>query len=124
MPAERLEQPHDVAAHERLAAGDAQLLHAALDKRRAETVELLQREQVAARQERHVLRHAVDTPEVAAVGDGHPQVGDVAAVAVAQALPGQHFYPITHRRVLFLVEFELQFAARAEGRRKPGLPLS
>ena len=29
------------------------------------------------RQERHVLRHAIDAAEVAAIGDRNPQIGDV-----------------------------------------------
>ena len=51
VPRQRSEQPHDVLAHERLAAGDAQLADAAADEGRADAVELLERQQLAARQE-------------------------------------------------------------------------
>ncbi len=79
MAAKALEQPHDVLADERFAAGDAQLADALGDEGRAQPVELLQRQQVLLRQERHVLRHAVDAAEIAAVGDGDAQIGDGAA---------------------------------------------
>ena len=48
-------------------------------KARAEPVEFLQRQQVLLRQERHVLGHAVDAAEVAAVGHRDAQIGDRAA---------------------------------------------
>ena len=76
VPAQRLKQADDVAPDERLAAGDAELSHALVDEGRAEPVELFQRQEIALRQERHVLGHAVDATEVAAVGDGDAQIGD------------------------------------------------
>ena len=79
---EGAEQPQDVLAHQRLAAGDAQLAHALGDERRAQTVELLQREQVLLGQEGHVLRHAIGAAEIAAIGDGHAQIGHVPAEGV------------------------------------------
>src|SRR5207248_6774848 len=41
-----------------------------------QTLELFQGEEVCARQERHVLRHAIDTAEVAAVRHRNPEIGD------------------------------------------------
>ena len=70
---------HDPAPHQRLAAGEPQLAHAARDEGAAQPVELLERQQVGLRQERHVLRHAVDAAEVAAVGHRDAQIGDARA---------------------------------------------
>src|SRR6476660_1714544 len=55
----------------------ARSAHAFGDEHRAEPVKLLEREQVRLRQEGHVLRHAVDAAEVAAVGDRNPDIGHV-----------------------------------------------
>ena len=76
MARQRAEQRHDAAPHQRLAAGEPQLAHAAGDEGAAQPVELLQREQVGLGQERHVFRHAVDAAEIAAVGDRDAQIGD------------------------------------------------
>ena len=76
MARERAHQGHDGAPHQRLAAGQPQLAHAARDERAAQPVELFEREQVLLRQERHVLRHAVDAAEIAAVGHRDAQIGD------------------------------------------------
>ena len=71
-------EPHDVLSHERLAARDANLSDAFPDECGAQAIELFEREKVGLRQERHVLRHAIDAAEVAAIGDRNPQIGDVA----------------------------------------------
>ena len=68
-----------VAPDEWLAAGDADLLDAACDEDARDPLDLLERQQLLARQElvlaaEDLLRHAVDAPEVAAVGDGDAQV--------------------------------------------------
>ncbi len=76
MAAEVAKQREDVAPHQRLAAGDAQLAHAVPNEDGAEPVEFLEREQVALGEEGHVLRHAVDAAEIAAVGHRDAQVGD------------------------------------------------
>ena len=76
MARERLHERHDAAPHQRLAAGEPQLAHAARNERAAQPVEFLQRQQVGLRQERHVFRHAVDAAEIAAVGHRHAQIGD------------------------------------------------
>ena len=56
----------------------------ALDEGRAEPVEFLERQHVLLRQERHVLRHAIDAAEVAAVGHRDAQIGDRPAERVDQ----------------------------------------
>ena len=56
--------------------------HAQADEGRAEAVELLERQEVRLGQEGHVLGHAVDAAEVAAVGDRDAQVGDRAGEGV------------------------------------------
>ena len=76
MPRERAEQARYVAADERLSAGDSDLARSHLDECRAEPVQLFDRQKFAPRQERHLLRHAIDTAEVAAVGDRHADIGD------------------------------------------------
>ena len=75
-------QPQDVLAHQWLAAGDPELADAFGDESRAQPVELFQRQQVLLGQEGHVLRHAVDAAEVAADGDGNPEIGHVSAEGV------------------------------------------
>ena len=76
---EQLDQPLEVAAHERLAAGDAELLDAERHERLRDPRDLLEAEQLLAVEEavgaaEDLLRHAVDAAEVAAVGDRDPQV--------------------------------------------------
>ena len=84
MARQRRNQRHDAAPHQRLAAGQAQLAHALGDERAAQPVEFLQAEQVGLRQERHVLRHAIDAAEIAAVGHRNAQIGDGAMKRVDQ----------------------------------------
>src|SRR3546814_7623748 len=74
MPAVAVDQGHDAAAHQRLAAGQAQLAHAHADEGAAEPVEFLEAEHFRLGQERHVFRHAVDAAEIAAVGDRNAQI--------------------------------------------------
>src|SRR5262249_19225651 len=66
------------------AAGEPQLRDALGDEGAAQPVEFLEREQVALGQERHVLGHAVDAAEIAAVRDRDAQVGDAAPERVDQ----------------------------------------
>ena len=82
MPAQALEQPHHVAAHQRLAAGDPELAHAARDERAAQPVQFLQGQQVGLGQKGHVFRHAIHTAEIAPVGDRDAQIADVATERV------------------------------------------
>ena len=102
--AQALEEADDALAHERLAAGDAELAHAQPHEGAAQAIQLLQRQQLRLGQEAHVLRHAIDAAEVAAIGDGDAKIGDVALERVdqhgfhsagARRLPGR-----TPRRIL------------------------
>src|SRR3546814_13275267 len=75
MAREGVEQLHDVAAHQRRAACEAQLLHAAAHERAAHAVELTQRENFLLGQDSHVFRHAVEAAEDATVGERHARSG-------------------------------------------------
>ena len=84
MARQRLHQRHDAPAHQRFAAGQPELSDTLGDEGAAQPVEFLEREQVGLRQEGHVLRHAVDAAEIAAVRDGDAEVGDGAGKRVDQ----------------------------------------
>ncbi len=84
-----LDQHRQVAPDERLAAGDADLLHAAAHEDACDALDLLERQQLVAAQElvvasEDLLRHAVDAPEVAAVGDGDAEIAQRTAECVGQ----------------------------------------
>jgi len=81
---ESADQSHDVLADQRLAAGQTKLANAAVDEGGAQPVEFLERKDVLLGQEGHVLRHAIDTAEIAAVGDRHSQIGDRPAERIDQ----------------------------------------
>ena len=81
------DQELEIAAQERLAAGDPQLLHTEVDEHARDPLDLLEGEELAARQEavlvaEDLLRHAVHAAEVAAVGHRDPQVADRPAEGV------------------------------------------
>lgn len=76
MPRQLAHQMHDVLAHQRFAAGEAQFAHTLFDEDGAEPVKFLKRQQILLGKERHVLGHAIGTAEIAAVGDRHAQVAD------------------------------------------------
>ena len=84
MARQRGHQRHDAAPHQRLAAGQAQLGHALGDEGAAQPVEFLEAEQIGLRQKRHVLRHAIDAAEIAAVGHRDAQIGDGARKRIDQ----------------------------------------
>ena len=76
---EHRDQPVQLASHERLAAGEAHLRHPVGDERRRQPRDLLEGQDLRARQEGVVraeglARHAVGAAEVAAVGDADAQV--------------------------------------------------
>ena len=76
---EARDQAGELRAEQRLAAGQAQLAHAQAREDAREPLDLLERQDLLAGQERVLLavdlgRHAVRAPEVAAVGDGDAQV--------------------------------------------------
>ena len=91
---EHLDQPLDVAAHERLAAGDAELAHAVRDEGAREALDLLVVEQLRAREElvvapEDLLRHAVRAAEVAPIGDRDAEVAQRPAESVhSRSVPG------------------------------------
>src|SRR6185436_15842186 len=71
----------EVAAQQRLAAREPHLLDAVPHEDPCEPRQLLERQQILAMQERELrtedlLRHAVRASEVAAIGDGDPQVAN------------------------------------------------
>ena len=76
MARQRAHQRHHVAPDQRLAAGQAHLAHALGDEGRAQPVEFFQRQQIGLRQEGHVLGHAIEAAQVAAIGDRHAQIAD------------------------------------------------
>ena len=76
------EQPDHIAPHQRLSPGDAQLNHPKLAEAAPQPGRLLQGEELAAGEELHVLRHAVATTQVAAVGHREPHVDYPPAKAV------------------------------------------
>ncbi len=84
MPRKRAEQGHDVAPHQRLAAGDAQLARSQPHEGRAQPIELLEGKHVALGQEVHVLGHAIGAAEIAAVGDGDADIAHHAAERIDQ----------------------------------------
>ena len=82
MSRQALHQLHEPAADEGFTAGEAKLLHAQPHKGRRDAVKLLDRQHFALGQEDHVLGHAVDAAQVAAVRDGDAQIADAAAKRV------------------------------------------
>src|SRR5438067_7068248 len=78
-PRELLHEPLEVPSHEGLAARETNLPYAQPDEDPDEPLDLLERQDLGARQELEVfaedlLRHAVDTAKVASVGDRNSQV--------------------------------------------------
>jgi hypothetical protein len=78
-PGQHRDQPVQVAAQQRLAAGQPQPAHAQAGKDPAEPGQLLEGQQVRAGQEREIpaeelARHAIGAAELAAVGDRDPQI--------------------------------------------------
>ena len=68
-------EERQVAAHERLAAGQTELRDAHAGGGTREALDLLEREDLRVRDVRRVLlRHAVEASDVAAIGDADPEV--------------------------------------------------
>ena len=87
------DQALEVAAHERLAAGDPELLDAERDEDARDARDLLEGEELAPLEEpvvaaEDLLRHAVDAAEVAAVGDRDPEVAQRPAEGVKRVHAG------------------------------------
>ena len=90
-----LDQFQDILAYHRLAAGEADFFGTQRDKVASDPGDLFQSENLLARQESHVLGHAVHTPEVTPVGDGQAHVVDGAAKTVCQFALGHRVDPVT-----------------------------
>ena len=75
-------QLHDILPYQRFAAGDANLVDAELDEGTADAFHFFQRQQLRARHELHLFRHAVNAAQIAAVGDRQTDVADVATETV------------------------------------------
>src|SRR4051812_16923898 len=102
-----------IAAHERLTAGEADLVHAEVDKDAREPRDLLERQDRAVWQEavlrvEHLARHAVYAAEVASVGDRDAKVVHGAAARVGELAAqkngrrsalGNDRYDLHHRAV-------------------------
>jgi hypothetical protein len=87
---EPADEVHRVAAHQRLAAGEADLAHPARDESIGYEGNLIEAQQLGARQEGHMLRHAIAAAQVAAIGHRYPQIVDRAAMGVDQGGRGCH----------------------------------
>ena len=83
---QRGDQRHDAAANQWLAAGQAQLGHALGNECAAQAIEFLKAQHIGLGQECHVLRHAIDAAEIAAVGHRHAQIADGALKRIDQRL--------------------------------------
>ncbi len=79
---EGAKQAHHIAPHERLASGETYLRRAAPHEGRAQPIELLEREKIALRQEAHLLIHAVDAAQIAAISHRDAQIGDRAQIRI------------------------------------------
>jgi hypothetical protein len=82
VPRQLAEQVHDVLADEGFPACQTQLANSLVDEGSAETLKLLEGQQVLLRQECHVFRHAIGAAEVAAVRHGHAQVRNLSTERV------------------------------------------
>ncbi len=83
------DKPGEAPAHERLAPGQAHVGDTHLRQQRHDPGDLLEAEDLLAREPRQPLgRHAVLAAEVAAIGDRHPQVADRPAMPVAEWFEG------------------------------------
>jgi hypothetical protein len=71
--------------NQRLATSQSDLGNALADKGGGNRHQLVRVHNLAAGQKGHLLVHAVDATEVAAIGDRQPQIGDAAAMAIHQS---------------------------------------
>src|SRR6058998_129858 len=95
---EHLDQALEVPAQQRLAAGQADFLDPVTLEHARQPRDLLEAQQFALREKRvvgaeHVARHAVDAPEVAAVGDRDAQVVQPATERVLAGARGRAQFP-------------------------------
>jgi SAM-dependent methyltransferase len=121
-PGQHRDQPLQVAAQQRLAAGQAQLAHPEAREHPPESRQLLEGEQILAGQEREVTAeylagHAVGAAELAAVSDRDPQVPQRPPEGVSrrQVPSGHHSTPA--RKIPTMGTVRPQ-----PGRSRPGRP--
>ena len=80
----------DAAPHQRFATRQPDLAHAAIDEAIRDQRDFLKTEQMIARQEAHMLRHAIAASQIAAIGDRDSQIGDRAAILIDQGARACH----------------------------------
>src|SRR5206468_1586889 len=80
-----------------LAAGEADPAHAEAREDADDTDDLLEAQEVGARPEADLLRHAVGAAVVAAIGQRDPQVADAAAEAVLDPIAERRGGRAVHR---------------------------
>lgn len=85
-----LDQRHDVAADQRLTAGQADAADPEAGEGTGHTVDLLQRQHLLAWQEGHLFGHAIDAAEIAAIGHGQAHIVNVASILVDQSAVCRH----------------------------------
>jgi len=77
----------DVGAHERLAAGQANLVYTHRRRGFDHGDDLFERQNLVARQPLHAFfRHAIHAAQIAEIGDGNTEIREAAAIAVDDAL--------------------------------------
>ena len=94
--AKAVHQVDDATPHQWLAAGQPQLAGAAPDEGAGDAVDLLQAQHFVLGQEGHVFGHAIDTAEIAAIGDRDTQISNGAAERI-----DQRPFRCAHRAVAF-----------------------
>ena len=82
--AKHLKQVENITSHQRLAAGNADLAHPAINEAERELIQLFKAEHFLARQEFHPLRHAIGAAQIAAVCYRKAKIADLARKAVHQ----------------------------------------
>ena len=88
-----LDAPHqfdDVPAHRRLAAGQPNLAHAQPGRRLHDKDDFIILQKFSAWLELHLFRHAVDTAQIADIGQGNAQVVNPSSKRVVQAVVHGH----------------------------------
>ena len=80
----------DAFAHERFTAGKPNALHPARYQDVGKRNDLLEAQNIPARQERHLFRHAVAATQVAAIRDRHSDVSDAPAETIDHAVGKIH----------------------------------
>src|SRR5262249_52294160 len=119
---EGTEQFHHVLADQRLAAGQSQLTDAEADEGTAQPVEFLESQDLRFRQEGHVLRHAVDAAEVAAIRHRNTEIADLAAERVGHGRPGWRYRVHTQNigagAAIFTSKLRMVFNWLRQGRRR------